>query len=54
VIRAAVIAIFITAQKLRRDLVKNLAKESISLSSHHDFVMMQTKGPALDPAPSMA
>ncbi len=54
VTRAAVIAILVTAQKLRQDPVKNLAKESISMISHHDFVMTQTKGPALDPAPSMA
>lgn len=58
VTHAALIAILTTARKLRQDLakdaVKNSAKHSSSMISHHDFVMTQARGPALDLAPFIA
>jgi pyroglutamyl-peptidase len=50
VIRAALLAILAVARKLRQDL----AKDRRSMSSHHNFVKRQGKGPELDPALSMS
>ncbi|QBR72216.1 hypothetical protein CU048_14090 [Beijerinckiaceae bacterium] len=57
-IQVALIAILITARKIRQDRAIDFAKGSTEVSfstrKHYDFVMKPAEGPALDLAPFMA